>query len=352
MSTIDRTIGRVSSDALNKRNKKEVRINYGEASMTDMAEYFELVKGKYGLSSDYALAEKLGIAQPEANLMRRGLKIPKPELCIKIAKLLNKNPVELLLIAQKDKAPKQAKEYWTLALTAVDVMLHVPKSPKYIPRKVAAIGEELRELETQTLTYQGAEANAEAVRLVQTAEHSIDALMERWNIWRKGEALYPSYLLANQEAAKRGVTIRRLLVLTREQMGQESVVADAIQVMDDQQRVGIKIFYSFREELERAPAFHRFEEDYKRRGAARDLNAAMFDREILIFSQSYGQVQLGVVGTPTPITMINQLQITWKPELLRDLDPAPLFDMTRYVFDYSSPQAFKTELRRFTRSVT
>lgn len=319
--------------------------------MTEIAEYFELVKGRYGLSSDYALAEKLGIAQPEANLMRRGLKIPKPELCIKIAKLLNKNPVELLLIAQKDKAPKQAKEYWTLALTAVDVMLHVPKSPKYIPRKVAAIGEELRELETQTLTYQGAEANAEAVRLVQTAEHSIDALMERWNIWKKGEALYPSYLLANQEAVKRGVTIRRLLVLTRAQMRQESVVADAIQVMDDQQRVGIKLFYSFREELERAPAFQRFEEDYKRQGAASDLNAAMFDREILIFSQSYDQVQLGVVGAPTPITMINQLQITWKPELLRDLDPAPLFDMTRYVFDYSNPQAFKTELKRFTRTV-
>lgn len=320
--------------------------------MTDVAEYFEAVKSRYGLSSDYALAKKLGIAQPEANLMRRGMKIPNPEVCIRIAKLLDKNPVELLLVAQKDKAPRQAKEYWTLALTAVDVMLHVPKNPKYIPRKVEAIGKELRELETQTLTYQGGEANAEAVRLVQTAEHSIDALMERWNIWKKGEALYPNYLLANQEAVKRGVVIRRLLVLTREQVGQESVVTDAIQVMDDQQRVGIKIFYSFREELERAPAFQRFEEDYKRQGAARDLNAAMFDREILIFSQSYGQVQLGVVGTPTPITMINQLQITWKPELLRDLDPAPLFDMTRYVFDYSSPQAFKTELRRFTRSAT
>ncbi len=320
--------------------------------MTEIAEYFQLVKDRYGLSSDYVLAEKLGIAQPEANLMRRGLKIPKPELCIRIAKLLNKNPVELLLIAQKDKAPKQAKEYWTLALTAVDVMLHVPKTPKYIPRKVEAIGRELRQLETQTLTYQGAEANAEAVRLVQTAKHSVDAIMERWNIWKKGEALYPNYLLANQEAAKRGVVIRRLLVLTREQMAEESFVADAIQVMDDQQRVGIKIFYAFREELERAPAFQRFEEDYKRQGAARDLNAAMFDREILIFSRSYGQVHLGVVGTPTPITMIDQLQITWKPELLRDLDPAPLFDMTRYVFDYSNPQAFKTEVRRFTRSVT
>jgi hypothetical protein len=319
--------------------------------MADISTYLEAIKERFDLSSDYALARKLGIAQPDANLIRRGLKIPKPELCIKIAKLLNKNPVELLLIAQKDKAPSSAKEYWTLALTAVDVMLHVPKTPKYIPRKVEAIGRELRQLETQTLTYEGAEANAEAVRLVQTAEHSIDAIMERWNIWKKGEALYPNYLMANQEAAKRGVTIRRLLVLTREQMQQESAMADAIQVMEDQHRAGINIFYAFREELERAPAFQRFEEDYKSQGAARDLNAAMFDREILIFSQSYGQAQLGVIGRPTPITMINQLEITWKPELLRDLNPAPLFDMTRYVFEYAGPQAFKLEPSRFKRSI-
>jgi hypothetical protein len=319
--------------------------------MSEISRYLEAIKDRYELSSDYALAEKLDIAQPEANLMRRGLKIPKPELCIKIATLLNKNPVELLLIAQKDKAPSSAKEYWTLALTAVDVMLHVPKSPKYIPRKVEAIGRELRQLETQTLTYEGAEANAEAVRLVQTAEHSIDAIMERWNIWKQGEALYPNYLLANQAAAQRGVTIRRLLVLTRGQMQQAPVVADAIQVMGDQQRAGIQIFFAFREELERAPAFRRFEEDYKGQGAATDLNAAMFDREILIFSQSYGQVQLGVVGTPTTLTMIHQLEITWKQDLLRDLDPAPLFDMTRYVFEYGGPQAFKMELARFKRSV-
>ena len=319
--------------------------------MSDIATYLEAIKERFDLSSDYALAKKLGIAQPEANLMRRGLKIPKPELCIKIAKLLDKNPVELLLIAQKDKAPSSAKEYWTLALTAVDVMLHVPKSPKYIPRKVEAIGRELRQLETQTLTYEGAEANAEAVRLIQTAEHSVDAIMERWNIWKKGGALYPNYLLANQEAAKRGVIIRRLLVLTREQLQQESVVADAIQVMDDQHRAGIKAFYTFREELERSPAFRRFEEDYKKQGAAPDINAAMFDGEILIFSRSYRQAQLGVIGIPTPITMINQLEITWKPDVIRDLNPAPLFDMTRYVFEYGGPMAFNMELTRFKRSV-
>lgn len=319
--------------------------------MSNISTYLEAIKERFDLSSDYALAKKLGIAQPEANLMRRGLKIPKPELCIKIARLLDKNPVELLLMAQKDKAPSAAKEYWTLALTAVDVMLHVPKSPKYIPRKVEAIGRELRQLETQTLTYEGAQANAEAVRLVQTAEHSIDAIMERWNIWKKGEALYPNYLLANQEAAERGVIIRRLLVLTRGQMQQDSVVADAIQVMDNQRSAGIKVYYAFREELARSPAFQRFESDYKEQGAASDMNAAMFDGEILIFSQSYGQVHLGVMGTPTPITMINQLEITWKADLIRDLNPAPLFDMTRYVFEYGGPQVFKMELVRFKRSV-
>lgn len=319
--------------------------------MYEIAEYFEALKERYHLASDYALAAKLGIAQPEANLLRRGLKIPKPELCIKIAKLLGKNPVELLLVAQKDKAPAQAKEYWRLAQTAVGVMLHVPHSPRYIPRKVEAIGRELRQFESQTLTYQGAEANAEAVRLVETAARSIDALMERWNIWKKGEALYPNYLLANQAAVRRKVTIRRLILLTREQMQKSELAADAVEVMDDQHRAGIKIFYAFREELERSAAFQRLEEDFKKHGAAQDLNAAVFDEEILLFSQSYSQVPLGMVGKPTAITMINQLQITWKPEVIRELNPAPLFDMTRYVFEYDGAASFKTQLARFMRSL-
>ena len=315
--------------------------------MADMPDYFDALKERFALTSDYALARKLGIAQPEANLMRRGLKTPKPEICIKLAKLLDKNPVELLLMAQKDKAPAAAKEYWRLALTAVDVMLHIPKRPKYIPKKVEAIGRELRQLESQTLTYEGAAANAEAVRLVETAERSIDAVMERWNIWKKGEALYPSYLIANQNAAKRGVAIRRLLLLSAGQMEQESLVAEAADVMADQQRAGIAIFFAFREELDRAPAFRRFEEDYRKQGAAQDINAAMFDGEVLIFSQSYGQVPLGMIGKPTPITMINQLEITWKPDIIRDLDPAPLFDMTRYVLEYEGTAAFRTQVARF-----
>jgi hypothetical protein len=103
--------------------------------------------------------------------------------------------------------------------------------------------------------------------------------------------------------------------------------------------------------LERSVAFQRFQEDYRKQGAAEDVNAAMFDAEILIFSQTYGTVPLGLVGKPTQITMINQLEITWKPDLLRDLNPDPLFDMTRYVFPYESAKSFKSEVARFQRSM-
>src|SRR5437588_3779439 len=127
----------------------------GEGIMKEITRYIEELKDRYHLKSDYALAHKLSVTQPEANHLRRGLKVPKEELCIKIAKLLGKNPVELMLVAQKDRAPKEAREYWTLARTAVDVMLHVPTHPRYLPRKVEAIGLELRQMEAHCLQYAG-----------------------------------------------------------------------------------------------------------------------------------------------------------------------------------------------------
>ena len=57
--------------------------------MAEFPRYLQALKDRYRLTSDYALARKLGIAQPEVNLIRRGLKVPKPELCIKIANLLD-----------------------------------------------------------------------------------------------------------------------------------------------------------------------------------------------------------------------------------------------------------------------
>ena len=318
--------------------------------MADFPRYVETVKKRYQLKSDYVLAKKLGIAQPEVNLIRRGKKVPNPDVCIKIANLLEKNPVELLLIAQKDKAPAKVKKYWTLALTAVDVLLHVPARPRYLPRKIEAIGRELREMESQMLTYDGASANAEAVRLMEMSEQCVDAIMERWNIWKRGEALYPNYLVANQLAVARGVKIRRLLIFSRTQMELPELVEDAIRVMEDQARVGVHIFYGFRDCLNLSPTFQRLEEDFQMQGAADDFNAAMFDKEVLIFSKGYRDVQLGKGDAPPSITMINRLQILWRQDLMRNLNPALVFDLTKYVVEYRSPEAFQGDRRQYLAS--
>jgi hypothetical protein len=313
----------------------------------EITRYVEELKDRLHLKSDYALAHKLGITQPEANHIRRGLKIPREELCIKMAKLLGKNPVELMLVAQKDRAPKEAKEYWTLARTAVDVMLHVPTHPRYLPRKVEAIGKELRQMEAHCLLYENVAAVTEPVRLMETVERTVDALMEFWNIWKQGEPLYPNYLLANQEAIHRGVAIRRLLVISAEQAASDSLMADAIEILDDQHRSGIQIFYAFREDLLKSVTYQRLVDAYKRHGSAAEINAAMFDNEIMVMARAYERVPLGLTGTPKVITRISQQEITWKPQVIEELNPAPLFDMTRYVLEYAGSKAFRTDLSRF-----
>ena len=99
------------------------------------------------------------------------------------------------------------------------------------------------------------------------------------------------------------------------------------------------------------PAFRRFEEDYKKQGAAPDINAAMFDRR---------NFDLFPIVWPGPAwrdwnpdadhhdqSIGNHLEAGCSSVIL---NPAPLFDMTRYVFEYGGPPAFKMELARFKRS--
>jgi hypothetical protein len=265
-----------------------------------------------------------------------------------MAKLLGKNPVELMLVAQKDRAPKEAREYWTLARTAVDVMLHVPTHPRYLPRKVEAIGLELRQMETHCLQYANGAAITEPVRLMETTQRTVDALMEYWNFWKLGGPLYPNYLLANQEAVRRGVTIRRLLVISSEQAAEKNALSDAVHVMDDQQQCGIQIFYAFREEMLKSITYQRLRDAYKRRGSAAEINAAIFDDEIMVMARAYETVPLGLSTSPKMITRISQLEITWRPDAIEELNPAPLFDMTRYVREYTGEKDFLAEWKKFS----
>ena len=315
----------------------------------DIPTYIEQIKKTYGITNDYALAKKLKVSQPEANWFRRGKKVPNATICIRMANLLKKNPVEILIVAQKDRAAPEEKSHWAMALSAVDVMMNVPQRPRYIPQKVEAIGQELRQLESQMLSYEGTIAQNEAIQLLKTVETTIDSMMERWQIWKRDGPLFPSYLLGNQAAVQRGVKIRRVFILSREQMTDESVIKDCLQVLDDQRRAGISAFFGFREQLASTLTYQRLVAEFRALGVKEEINAALFDNEILIFSRSYTTRDLGLNNASIPITVIDQLNISWKPEHLRALNPCPLFE-TRYVFEYQGERPFKTQLGRFLRA--
>ena len=317
----------------------------------ESAKYLDQVKKQCGLRSDYALAKCLGISQPEANLIRRGRKAPNPELCVRIAELLGLNPVELLLVAQRDKALSSVKPYWSMALTAVDVMSQVPKRPRFFPQKVKAIGKELRQLRNQVLFYDGALAHAEAVRLMETTHRSVDSVMERWHLWRKGEPFYPNYLLVNQEAVQRQVRVRRLLILTKRDVKGTQSVAESVQVLRDQKRAGVAVFYALREDLEQSVTFQRFVQAFNAYGGSDEINLALFDEELLLLCRGYQQVPLGLPQNGQSFTHIDQLQITWKPEHLHHLNPRPLFDMTCYVSPFRGEQAFRRHIARWQTPV-
>ncbi len=51
---------------------------------------------------------------------------------------------------------------------------------------------------------------------------------------------------------------------------------------------------------------------------------------------------LGMNSASIPITVIDQLNISWKPDHLRDLNPSPLFE-TRFAFEYQGERQFKTQ---------
>src|SRR2546428_12126131 len=144
--------------------------------------------------------------------------------------------------------------------------------------------------------------------------------------WKRGEPLYPNYLLANKEAVHRGVTIRRLLVIAAEQAASNAIMDDAIQVMDDQRQSGIQIFYAFREELVKSVTYQRLIQAFKRHGSAAESNAAGFDNEIMVMARDYEPVPLGLTGSKG-INQNTQQELNWKPHVIEELSPAPLFDM-------------------------
>jgi transcriptional regulator with XRE-family HTH domain len=80
--------------------------------MTDIIKYLEGVKVKLGISSDRALAHKIGITQSAISNIMAGASIPSDETCIKIAELAGDDPALVILMAHKSKASEATKKHW------------------------------------------------------------------------------------------------------------------------------------------------------------------------------------------------------------------------------------------------
>jgi hypothetical protein len=154
--------------------------------------------------------------------------------------------------------------------------------------------------------------------------------------------------MASKFAIQRGVKIRRLFILSKTQLHNEDKIVEALQVLNDQKLVGVSVFFAFREELDQTIVFQRLVEEYKKQGVKNQINSALFDNEILVFSRSYGEYSLGADSRTPHITMINQLHISWNEEHLRALNPGALFDI-RGVTEYKGERLLKARLSRATK---
>ncbi|MDH5445962.1 MAG: helix-turn-helix domain-containing protein [Gammaproteobacteria bacterium] len=81
--------------------------------MKTVDNYLDLLKKKYEIKSDYALAKFLGISKQRITTYRRGRASFNTEFCIIVAKFLGIEPMEIIAamyaVREKDKL---AKSFW------------------------------------------------------------------------------------------------------------------------------------------------------------------------------------------------------------------------------------------------
>lgn len=77
----------------------------------DIIEYLDAVKTRHDLTSDYKLAKILEISLSRMSAYRNGKNTLGEDICLKVAKLLNLAPSQVLIdiFAERTKFPKAAK---------------------------------------------------------------------------------------------------------------------------------------------------------------------------------------------------------------------------------------------------
>lgn len=79
-------------------------------------EYLDAVKAAYNITSDYQLAKKLGISTTRISNYRTGRSVMEDDLAVKVAYLLDKNPLTVLadahILREERKGHEGLVNFW------------------------------------------------------------------------------------------------------------------------------------------------------------------------------------------------------------------------------------------------
>jgi plasmid maintenance system antidote protein VapI len=77
-------------------------------------EYLQAVKSRLGISSDYALAARLGITRSAVSKMQQGESVFSDDVALTVAELLDVEPMAVIAAANAERAKTpEAKARWT-----------------------------------------------------------------------------------------------------------------------------------------------------------------------------------------------------------------------------------------------
>jgi len=184
--------------------------------------------------------------------------------------------------------------------------------PPYAAHKLSECLHDVKTISESRVETASEEASLhELTRLIATTTKTYYALNHHvfgWNTTM--EHLY----LANREAVRRGVEVIRIIILSDEVLNDPELFRNALDIMDLQQRDGIKVFYGLQRELEQEPAYQCF----------LMLDAGLSDDRV------YATVKAVSPKGPQPA----QVVISWEPDMVRK-NPFSYLRQSRYIYPYS-----------------
>jgi hypothetical protein len=119
----------------------------------------------------------------------------------------------------------------------------------------------------------------------------------------------------NKLAIKRGVEVRRVFVLSESLLQSQEDLRIAFRVMDEQRKIGVRVFFVLQRDLQRYPEYQRHA----------DVNYGVFDTKLLA----------KISARASPKASPTYCLLSWEPSVLAQDNPQLWLESTSVISEYS-----------------